>query len=74
MSTIAAIGERERLRGFALAGVRVVAADDGAAARAAWRELPAEVGLVILTPTARAALQSETSARRDDRLWVVMPA
>ena len=28
MSTVAAIGEHERLRGFALAGVRVAAAQD----------------------------------------------
>jgi vacuolar-type H+-ATPase subunit F/Vma7 len=73
MSTIAAIGERERVRGFALAGVHVVAAEDPELARAAWRGLPDDVGLVILTPTAHAALARETGVSRDDRLWVVMP-
>jgi vacuolar-type H+-ATPase subunit F/Vma7 len=73
MSTVAAIGEHERLRGFALAGVRVAAAQDPESARAAWRGLADDVGLVILTPMAHAALERETSVSRDDRLWVVMP-
>ena len=73
MSRIVAIGEPERLRGFAFAGVQVVAADDPEAARAAWRGLAEDVGLVILTPTAHAALEDE---RLDaaERLWVVLPA
>ena len=61
MSQIVAIGERERLRGFALAGVNVAAAEDPAGARAAWAALPADVALVILTPAAHAALAAESS-------------
>ena len=49
-----AIGERECVRALALAGVRVVPADDAEAARAAWEALPAEFGLVILTTAAHA--------------------
>ena len=73
MSRIVAIGERERVRGFALAGVHVAAADDAPAARAAWRELPADVGLVILTPEAHAALAVERLQQPNQRLWVGMP-
>jgi vacuolar-type H+-ATPase subunit F/Vma7 len=73
MSAIAVIGEQEHARTFAFAGVRVIVADDPDAARTAWRSLPADVGLVILTAAAHAALDSELS-HRDQRLWVVMPA
>ena len=73
-SRIAAVGESERLRGFAFAGVHVVAAEDAdEAARAAWRSLPPESGLVILTRAAHAALADELPGP-DERLWVVMPA
>jgi len=73
MSGIAAIGERELVGAFAFAGVDVTVAD-GAAAGAAWRALPEEVALVILSPAAHAALEAEGLDRRDRRLWVVMPA
>jgi len=59
MSTIAAIGEPERIAGFAFAGVQVCAAEDPDAARAAWRALPEQVALLILTPTAHAALRDD---------------
>ncbi len=72
MSTVVAIGEEQRLRGFALAGVGVIAAADETAARAAWEALDAEVGLVILTPAAAQGLRHElASAPR--RLWVELP-
>ena len=67
---IAAIGERERLHGLVFAGVDVAAADDPAEVRAAWRELADDVGLVILTSAARAALGV---SEEEERLWVVMP-
>jgi hypothetical protein len=41
--------------------------------RDAWQALPEDVGLVILTAAARAALGAELSAQ-EGRLWVVMPA
>jgi vacuolar-type H+-ATPase subunit F/Vma7 len=73
MTRVAVIGAGEQIRGFVLAGVHVAAADDADAARAAWRDLPADVGLVILTAAARGALGADALVRRDSRLWVVMP-
>ena len=67
---IFAIGEREHVRALALAGVRVVSADDPDAARAAWGALPEEFGLVILTTAARDAV---APSEKDERLWVVIP-
>lgn len=74
MSAVAVIGERERLRGFALAGVRVLAAEDPAAVRIAWDTMAADVGLVLLTPAAHAALEPEHLGGAGARLWAVMPA
>jgi vacuolar-type H+-ATPase subunit F/Vma7 len=73
MSTIVAIGERERVGGFALAGVRIAPADDPDAVRGAWERLPENAGLVILTTAAHRALAAEGFGDDDDRLWVVMP-
>ncbi|MCD0484520.1 hypothetical protein [Streptacidiphilus sp. ASG 303] len=56
MGTVAALGEEARTAGFALAGVRVLAAGDPDAVRAAWRRLPPGTDLVLLTPAAAAAL------------------
>jgi vacuolar-type H+-ATPase subunit F/Vma7 len=72
MSAIAVIGEAERVRCFAFAGVYVAAADDSISVRNAWDALPADVGLVILTRAARDELTDLDE--RDPRLWVVMPA
>lgn len=73
MSRIVAIGERAQVRGFALTGVHVAPADDADAVRAAWRGLPADAGLVILTSAAYAALAADWLQPGDERLWVVMP-
>ncbi len=72
MSTVVAIGEEQRVRGFALAGVGVVAAADETAARAAWEALDDDVGLVILTPAAAHGLR-EDLASAPRRLWVELP-
>lgn len=48
--TVAALGEAALVRGFALAGVRVIEAEGADAVRSAWRALPDEVAVVILTP------------------------
>ena len=75
LTAVAAIGERERVSGFSLAGVLVAAAGDADSVRAAWEALPADVGLVILTRASRAALASRGLLARDGttRLWTVMP-
>ncbi|MFE6685871.1 V-type ATP synthase subunit F [Streptomyces sp. NPDC057743] len=72
MGTVVAIGERTRTAGFALAGVRVRPADDPEQVRAQWREMPPDVALVILTPTAAAALGPE-ALDAPEPLTVVMP-
>jgi vacuolar-type H+-ATPase subunit F/Vma7 len=72
VSRIAAIGEERRVRGFALAGVRVLSAADETAVRAAWEALDADIGLVILTPAAAQGLGHELSSAAR-RLWVELP-
>jgi len=70
---VAAIGEAAVLRGFALAGVRMYAAETVDDIRRTWASLPAETGVVILTPRAATALGSALSDPRSP-LTVVLPA
>ncbi|MDH4103964.1 MAG: hypothetical protein OEW52_01325 [Thermoleophilia bacterium] len=72
MSAVVAIGESRRLAGFALAGVDVRAAENDLAAQDEWDGLEREVGLVILTPRAAAALEGRRS-EREDMAWVSLP-
>lgn len=72
MTHLAAIGERRRVTGLATAGVVVLPAEDPETVRAAWRGLPADVGLVILTPAAAAALGPGPREALDP-LTAVMP-
>ncbi|MGW5118570.1 hypothetical protein ACWEQ8_24500 [Streptomyces noursei] len=72
MGIVVAIGETSRTAGFALAGVRVWAADDPDLVRGRWRALPADATLVILTPAAAAALGPEVLGSAEP-LTVVMP-
>jgi len=72
MTAVVAIGEEQRLAGFALAGVDVRAAGDERSAREAWDALGREVGLRILTPQAEAALGPRLS-EREDLVWVSLP-
>ena len=72
MARVAAIGEELRVQGYALAGAVVCAADDEAAVLRAWRALPGDVALLVLTGTAADCLGDEL-ARRPDLLTVVMP-
>jgi len=51
-----AIGEEASVSGFALAGAAVHVAADAAAVVSAWERLDDDVGLVVLTPRAAAAL------------------
>ena len=61
MSRVAVIGEEARVRGFALAGALVFAAEDPAGARAAWRSLPPDVAVVVLAPRAAGWLRDVIS-------------
>lgn len=67
--TVAAIGEEVLVAGLGLAGVQVLPAEQPEAVRAAWRQLPDGVALVVLTPAAAAAL----GELPPDRLVVVLP-
>jgi vacuolar-type H+-ATPase subunit F/Vma7 len=85
VSRVAVIGEGVRVQGFALAGALVFAAESPAGARDAWRSLPPDVEVAVLTPAAAAwladALARAGSAlpardalpRRPGVLTVVMP-
>lgn len=73
MGRVAAVGERTRVAGLALAGVTVVAAEEPRAVREAWQGLPRDVTLVILTPAAADALGPALGAGARP-LTVVMPS
>ena len=71
---VAAIGEPSRVGGLALAGAVVLVADAPEAVRRIWRSLPDGVDLVILTPAAAEALESDPAAPGGRRpLTAVMP-
>ena len=72
MGTIAVIGEAVRTRGFGLAGATVYETADPADVVRAWKQLPANVVVVILSPTAAAALGSRDRSE-SGRYVVVMP-
>jgi vacuolar-type H+-ATPase subunit F/Vma7 len=72
VSRIAVLGEAIRTEAFALAGALVIAADTPDAVRAAWRSLPDDVAVVVVTPQATAALGT-TAAARDGLLVVTLP-
>ncbi|HUY40393.1 MAG TPA: hypothetical protein VMV82_02360 [Candidatus Dormibacteraeota bacterium] len=72
MGQVVALGEAVRVAGFALAGAGVVVADGPAAVRDAWRALPGDVVVVVLTPAAAASLGGAVEDR-GEVLTVVMP-
>ncbi len=72
MARAGVIGEAVRTAGFALAGAVVVTAQTPEEARAAWRALPADIAVLVLTPRAAAWLGAEPEPRREV-LMVVMP-
>jgi len=73
VGAVAAIGERTRVAGLALAGVVVLVAERAEDVRQAWAELPDGAELVILTPDAAGALDREL-VEGPRPLTVVMPA
>ena len=73
MSSVVVIGSGPELAGFALAGAEVRQAGTAEAARAAWRDLPGEVAVVVLGPAAAAALAAERVAAGAP-LSVVVPS
>jgi vacuolar-type H+-ATPase subunit F/Vma7 len=71
-ATVAAIGAPALVRGFALAGALVLPAEQPADVRQAWRSVPDEVGLVVLTEPAAQALTDELGPQRTWPLVAVM--
>ena len=71
MSGVAVIGEAVRVQGYAMAGAFVYPAEDADQARAAWRSLPPDIAVVVLTARTAAWL-GEAPQRRDGVLSVVM--
>jgi vacuolar-type H+-ATPase subunit F/Vma7 len=53
---VVAIGARDRVAGFGLAGAQVVVAEESADVHRAWAALEPDVGVVLLTESARDAL------------------
>jgi vacuolar-type H+-ATPase subunit F/Vma7 len=72
MSRAAVIGEAVRVEGYALAGAVVYPAENADQARTAWRTMPPDIAVVVLTARAAAWL-GEAPQRRDGVLQVVMP-
>ena len=72
MSRVAAIGDEMRLAGYRLAGVDIYPASSADECRTAWTRLAADVGLLVLTGDACAALEPRLS-ERPQLLWVVTP-
>lgn len=72
MSRLVVLGEEPHIRGFGLAGAELLSAGSPDDARRAWDDLPDDIGLIVLTPMAAAAL----AGRLDERprlLRVVLP-
>lgn len=66
------IGEPLRVHGYGLAGAVTCPVSDQAEALSAWRELPGDVAVVVLTSRAAAWLGGEL-ASRPDILHAVIP-
>jgi vacuolar-type H+-ATPase subunit F/Vma7 len=65
MPRAAVIGEATAIQGYALAGALVCPAVDQEEAAAAWRSLPPDVAVVVLTARAAAWLGEALEQRRD---------
>ena len=79
MARAAVIGEATRTAGYATAGAVVLVAENSDEARTAWRSLPADIAVLVLTARAAAWLGEAPSTSpspfiRHDLLLVVMPS
>jgi vacuolar-type H+-ATPase subunit F/Vma7 len=72
VARVAVIGEPLRIYGYGLAGAVLCPVSDQAEAALAWRDLPDDVAVAVLTPSAARWLASET-ARRPSVLPVLLP-
>jgi vacuolar-type H+-ATPase subunit F/Vma7 len=74
VGVVAVIGEHVRVQGFALAGALTLDAETAESVRTAWRTLPSEVVMVVLTPSAAEALGGEFDDAPSRPFTVVMPS
>ena len=72
MSTVAVLGARALVQGFALTGARLLVAETAADVRDQWERMPNDVLVVIVTPSAAAELPGIRSSA-DGPMTVVMP-
>jgi vacuolar-type H+-ATPase subunit F/Vma7 len=72
MSTVAVIGERALVQGYALAGAHVLVAETDGDVREQWARMPPEVLVVILTPAAATGL-ADIRSSPGGPMTVVMP-
>jgi vacuolar-type H+-ATPase subunit F/Vma7 len=72
VSRAAVIGEAALVRGYGLAGALVLSAESAGEALTAWRSLPADVSVVLLT--AQAVRWLGDPPRPRDVLVVAMPS
>lgn len=72
MTQVAVLGEPIRAAGYGLAGAKLLTATTADEVRRRWAELPADVGVVLLTAAAAEALGPEC-LEAASVLTVVMP-
>ena len=72
MARVAVIGEPLRIYGYGLAGAVLCPVTDQGQAALAWRDLPEDVAVAVLTPSAARWLAKEI-ARRPAVLPVLLP-
>ena len=72
MARVAVIGEPLRIYGYGLAGAVLCPVSDQEQAARAWRDLPGDVAVAVLTPSAAGWLAAEI-ARRPGVLRVLLP-
>jgi vacuolar-type H+-ATPase subunit F/Vma7 len=73
MSSAAAIGDAQRLAGYALAGAVVLGASTASEIEDAWARLDEDTSLVVLTPDAHALL-GERLGEHGAIIWAVVPS
>lgn len=73
METVAVLGERALIQGYALVGALPLVAETAEQVRDEWGRLPPGVRVVVLTPAAAAALSAAREAP-GAAMTVVMPA
>lgn len=72
MGKIVVLGEPVAVQGFALAGATVLEAEQAGTVRQAWKTLPRDTSVVILSAAAAAVLGDVALAQHDKLLIIAM--